>query len=153
MDKRRINVRAIIWNNGKLLAVKHKAADGSTSPYYAVPGGGLDPQESLIDGVKRELLEETGVAARVGRLLFIQQFASKRFDYEEELEFFFLIENPEDFRKINLEDTSHGHLEIALCEFIDPRGTTILPEFLGEIDLENYVETEQPTAYFDNFNE
>ena len=45
---RRINVRAIIYKDGKLLAVKHKHGD-NISHYYAVPGGGLDPQESLID--------------------------------------------------------------------------------------------------------
>lgn len=29
MDKRRVNVRGIIWQDRKLLAVKHKKADGS----------------------------------------------------------------------------------------------------------------------------
>ena len=38
---RRINVRAIIYKDGKLLAVKHKHGD-NISHYYAVPGGGLD---------------------------------------------------------------------------------------------------------------
>ena len=65
---RRINVRAIIYKDGKLLAVKHKHGD-NISHYYAVPGGGLDPQESLIDGLARELHEETGIDAVIGNLL------------------------------------------------------------------------------------
>ena len=31
MDKRRVNVRAIIWRDGKLLAAKQKNTDGSES--------------------------------------------------------------------------------------------------------------------------
>ena len=45
MEKRRVNVRGIIWRDGKLLAVKHKNNDGSEADYWAVPGGGLDPHE------------------------------------------------------------------------------------------------------------
>ena len=103
--KRRINVRAIIYRDGKLLAVKHRRGD-KVAHYYAVPGGGLDPQESLADCLVRELREETGVTAQPGRLLFIQQFPSSRLGYAEELEFFFAVDNPDDFAAINLENTS-----------------------------------------------
>ena len=72
---RRINVRAIIYKDGKLLAVKHKHGD-NISHYYAVPGGGLDPHESLVDGLARELREETGIDAVIGNLLFIQQLTT-----------------------------------------------------------------------------
>ena len=50
-ELRRVNVRAIIWKDGKLLAVKHKTSPGEESPYWAVPGGGLDPMESIEDGL------------------------------------------------------------------------------------------------------
>lgn len=144
MTKRRVNVRAIIWHDGRLLAVKHKATDGSTSPYYATPGGGLDPFESLIDGTVRELLEETGIEARVGRLLFIQQFPSQRLGYDEELEFFFHIENSEDFTSIDLASTTHGKDELAVCEFVDPADIPLLPAFLSSIDIAHYIQMPQP---------
>ena len=99
--------RQVIWHNNKLLAVRHKHGD-ETSPYYAKPGGGLDPFESLVDGVKREILEETGIEAKVGKQLYIQQFSSEREGYDEELEFFFHIENPEYFLSIDLSQTTHG---------------------------------------------
>ena len=126
---RRINVRAIIYKDGKLLAVKHKHGE-DISHYYAVPGGGLDPQESLVDGLARELREETGINAVIGNLLFIQQFPSARAGYAEELEFFFTVKNPDDFININLETTSHGAEELAVCEFVDPASVTLYPEFL-----------------------
>lgn len=149
---RRINVRAIIYKDGKLLAVKHKHGD-NISHYYAVPGGGLDPQESLIDGLARELHEETGIDAVIGNLLFIQQFPSARAGYTEELEFFFAVKNSDDFTNINLESTSHGAEELAVCEFVDPASVTLYPEFLQSIDLAGYANNDRPTLVIDNLHE
>lgn len=142
---RRIGVRGIIWHEGKLLAVKHKRSSGEIAHYYAVPGGGLDPSEGLVEGVARELFEETGVQAVVGRLLFMQQFMTQRKNFDEELEFFYHIENPEDFLEIDLSATSHGLEEIAVCEFVDPKTVELLlPAFLQHIDITSYIETVQP---------
>ena len=149
---RRVNVRAIIYKDGKLLAVKHKHGE-DISHYYAVPGGGLDPQESLVDGLARELREETGVNAVIGNLLFIQQFPSARAGYAEELEFFFTVKNPDDFININLETTSHGAEELAVCEFVDPASVTLYPEFLQSIDLAGYANNDRPTLVIDNLHE
>ena len=149
---RRINVRAIIYKDGKLLAVKHKHGE-DISHYYAVPGGGLDPQESLVDGLARELREETGINAVIGNLLFIQQFPSARAGYAEELEFFFTVKNPDDFININLETTSHGAEELAVCEFVDPASVTLYPEFLQSIDLADYANNDRPTLVIDNLHE
>ena len=149
---RRINVRAIIYKDGKLLAVKHKHGE-DISHYYAVPGGGLDPRESLVDGLARELREETGVDAVIGNLLFIQQFPSARAGYAEELEFFFTVKNPDDFININLETTSHGAEELAVCEFVDPASVTLYPEFLQSIDIVGYANNDRPTLVIDNLHE
>ena len=149
---RRINVRAIIYKDGKLLAVKHKHGE-DISHYYAVPGGGLDPQESLVDGLARELREETGINAVIGNLLFIQQFPSARAGYAEELEFFFTVKNPDDFININLETTSHGAEELAVCEFVDPASVTLYPEFLQSIDIVGYANNNRPTLVIDNLHE
>ncbi len=152
--KRRINVRAIIWKDGKLLAVKHKSRHGNgVAAYYAVPGGGLDPMESLTDCLKRELMEETGIEAVPGKLLFMQQFCSDRQGYDEELEFFFAVENPEDFVNIDLTKTTHGDIELAVCEYVDPSQVIIYPTLLQTIDIRRYIETSMPTLVVDNFNE
>lgn len=150
--KRRINVRAIIYKDGKLLAVKHKSGD-SVAHYYAVPGGGLDPMESLTDCLKRELMEETGIEAVPGKLLFMQQFRSERKGYDEELEFFFAIENSEDFVNINLASTSHGDIELAVCEYVDPSAVVLYPAFLQSVDIPHYLENDTPLLIANNFNE
>ena len=140
---RRINVRAIIYREGKILAVKHRRGD-QAAPYYAVPGGGLDPRESLAECLTRELREETGITAKPGKLLFIQQFPSSRAGYEEELEFFFAVDNPNDFTDIDISQTTHGAQELALCEYIDPSQCVLYPEFLQHTDIAQYINSNQP---------
>ena len=149
MTKRRINVRAIIWRDGKLLAAKQLNSDGSETEYWCIPGGGLDSLESLQDGCAREVMEETGIVAKVGKLLFIQQFNSHREGYDEELEFFFHIENPQDFESIDLTKTSHGIEEISRIEFIDPANQYVLPSFLSTLSVDEYIAIDKP-VYFHN---
>lgn len=146
MDRRRIGVRGIIFKDGKLLAVKHKRKHGTAADFWAIPGGGLDPGEALEPGLQREIYEELGIHATVGRLLFIQQFSSTRADCDEELEFFFLIENSKDFATIDYSSTSHGMEELAACEFIDAAREFVLPRFISEIDLNAHVQTLQPVV-------
>lgn len=147
MDKRRIGVRAIIFHNGKLLANKFRTESGE-SKHWAAPGGGLDAHESLEEGLKREILEETGVIPKIGRLLFLQQFRSTRAHRDEELEFFFHITNPEDFMNIRLENTTHGAAELARCEFITPSVELLLPVFLQTIDIPSYIKNTKPVFLF-----
>lgn len=152
-QRRRINVRAIIYKDGKILAVKHKSKDGSEAAYYCVPGGGLDPHESLVDGAAREILEETGITPEIGRLLFIQQFLSQREGYSEELELFFEVKNATDFECIDLACTTHGKDELAVCEFVDPSSVLLLPKFISSIDIDSYINGAKPTFIIDNFSE
>lgn len=150
-DKRRIGVRAVIYKDGKILAVRHKDRKGKPKNFWAIPGGGLDPGESLVMGVRREIKEELGVDVQPGRLLFIQQFRSSRTDCDEELEFFFLAENPEDFAAVDFSDTSHGLHELAECEFIDPATERVLPSFIRDTDIRLFTETIQPVLVANEF--
>ncbi len=147
MDKRRIGVRAIIFKDGKLLANKFHT-EGGESAYWATPGGGLDPHESLTDGLVREIIEETGITPKLGRLLFVQQFHSDRPDRSEELEFFFLVTNPQDFAEIILTETTHGAKELTRCEFISPKEEHLLPAFLRDIDIAGHIKQQQPVYFY-----
>jgi len=142
MQERRVAVRGIIFKDGKLLCQKLTAYRRNDRDFWCTPGGGLDMGELLEDGLKRELIEETGIEPKIGRLLFMQQFTED--GKKEQMEFFFLIENPEDYETIDLAATSHGVEEVELVEFIDPKQHVVLPDFLQKIDLKAYVDTIQP---------
>jgi 8-oxo-dGTP pyrophosphatase MutT (NUDIX family) len=135
---RRINVRGIIVQDGKLFVVRHRRDDDEPN-FWCTPGGGLEDFESLEDGMRRELLEETGVQAHVGRLLFVQQFRKppdQTYPYDEFLEFFFAIDNPEDFVDIDLANSTHGQQELVEFGFVDPTQVDdILPNFIKTVEL------------------
>lgn len=147
-DTRRVCVRGLIYKNGKLFGQKlHKA----TGEWWCTPGGGVDPMESLHDALARELVEETGVKPAIGRLVFAQQFATKghtSHGEKEQLEFFFLVENADDYEVIDLESTSHGTLEIAEFGFVDPTEKNILPEILQTSEIANALANEQPVIFY-----
>lgn len=142
--RRRVNVRGIIINNkGEIFCQKLTANSDKGRDFWCTPGGGLEMGEGLLDGLRREMIEETGVKPEIGKLLFIQQFAESgeqsAHGPNEQLEFFFLITNWQDYQNINLEQTSHGVEEVAECGFVDPKTTRILPSYLTEVDLDQLV--------------
>ena len=146
MKTRRVAVRAIIFKNGKLLAQQLKASTGGGRDFWCTPGGGLDIGEALTDGLHRELIEETGIAPKIGRLLFVQQFSED--GEKEQLEFFYLVENPEDYEVIDLTATTHGELEVERVEFIDPKAENLLPEFLQTVDIQSYIDMVRPVLVY-----
>lgn len=129
---RRIAVRGIICKNEKLFGVQQKRSDGSVNDFWSMPGGGLEEDEGIRDGLRREIIEETGVVPEIGNLLFIQQFMD---DHVEQFELMFHIKNADDFESIDLATTSHGVSEIERSSFVDPKSETVLPAFLAEVKL------------------
>lgn len=149
MEKRRINVRALVVRGDTILAVKHKNDDGTESDYWALPGGGLDPLETLQEGVGREIFEELGVTAvATNKVLFIQQFMSKRDGFDEELEFHMLVEDSPSFDAIDFEQTSHGAAELSRVAFVNPKEVPIKPFFLAEVDIATYATDEHSPYVF-----
>jgi 8-oxo-dGTP diphosphatase len=64
----RIRAAALIWRDVEVLLVRHEKGGHS---YWLVPGGGVDPGETMADAAGRELLEETGYDVEVGRLVLL----------------------------------------------------------------------------------
>lgn len=125
-------VRAIIRDGDRLLLVQHKDEQGQPFSSWALPGGKIDDGESLTDALQREMIEETGVAPRIGTLLYVHQFI--RDGVYEGPEFFFEVTNAADYAAIDLTQTTHGDTEIATIGFLDPRTFNLRPEFLQNID-------------------
>ena len=145
---RHINVRGIIINDkGELFCQRLTARTSDGRDFWCTPGGGLELGESVLGGLRREMIEETGVEPVIGRLLFVQQFAiatSAAGEPREQLEFLFHITNWQDYQSIDLATTTHGLAEVAECGFITPQQCPILPHFLAEVDLAQLIAHNQP---------
>ena len=68
----RISVKAVIVQDGKLLTLQCRDAEGSV--FYVLPGGGQEAGESLHDALRRECLEEIGVPVSPGELLYVRDY-------------------------------------------------------------------------------
>ena len=123
---KKITCRGIFLHEGKILVVKHLPENN----WYALAGGTFENNETFDECVKREIYEELWVLPEVGNIAYIHEFWDpKKNSYI--LEFFYIINNPQDFLKIDLSKTSHG-FEICELKWIDPESASeiLMPEFL-----------------------
>jgi ADP-ribose pyrophosphatase YjhB (NUDIX family) len=59
-DRPFLAVSAAIWRNGKLLIVRRARAPANR--IYTLPGGVVEAGETLVEAVKREIMEETALS-------------------------------------------------------------------------------------------
>lgn len=72
--RERTAVRAVLFDAEGKIALLHVRKQG----YYKLPGGGLDGDETIEQGLERELLEETGCHAKVtGEVGEIEEFRNE----------------------------------------------------------------------------
>jgi len=64
----KVRVAAIITKSESILLVKHCRRGLS---YWAFPGGSVQESETIVDALRRELLEETGLSIETGHLLYV----------------------------------------------------------------------------------
>lgn len=139
----------IIDKDGKLFCVRlNDRRTKKEHDFWCVPGGGLDPGEALVDGLHREMIEETAIAPKIGSLLYVQQYGDKKW---EELEFFFHVTNTDDYKDIDLSSATHAAEEIVEHGFVDPTKTYILPDFFATEDITAHIRTKAPTKFFSYF--
>lgn len=65
----RVSGRGIVINNDKILLNEFGGGE-----YYNIPGGGVEPGETVKQTVVREILEETGLNVTVGDFIFALEY-------------------------------------------------------------------------------
>jgi ADP-ribose pyrophosphatase YjhB (NUDIX family) len=75
MSHIRVSARALIIENEAILLVEF---DDETGLHYNLPGGGVEPGESLVEALEREAREEASVDIEVGPLVFVVEYEPNR---------------------------------------------------------------------------
>ena len=68
----RVGARGVVIVDARILLLKYER-DGEV--LYLFPGGGHEPGETLAETAAREVMEESGLAVEVGRLLAVHENA------------------------------------------------------------------------------
>lgn len=69
---RRIGAKLLVTAGQRVLLIRERRGDGST--FWSLPGGGIDPGESLSDGLRRELREELGCGCALGGVVAVCRY-------------------------------------------------------------------------------
>lgn len=72
----RVNARGIVINNDRILLNEFGGGE-----YYNIPGGGVEPGETIPEAVAREVLEETGIRVTVGELIYVLEYEPVHCNY------------------------------------------------------------------------
>lgn len=94
--KIRSSVKAVIIRDGKILLQRCRFA--SEAICYLFPGGGQKFEETKVDALRREVMEEVGAEIRVGRLVWVREYIQKHHEFKLEdgnchqIEHYFLCE-------------------------------------------------------------
>jgi 8-oxo-dGTP diphosphatase len=107
--KHRIGARGILIDStDRILLVLEQITPGEDE-FWVLPGGGLEVEDgSLVECVRREFREETGLTVEVGALLYVQEFSEpSRQTYHVGM--FFLVHSPEgELHETNPEEPLQG---------------------------------------------
>jgi 8-oxo-dGTP diphosphatase len=68
----RVRAGAVILKNNSILLVEFNDENGL---HYNLPAGGVEPNESVIESVRREVKEEASIDVEVGSIAFVYEYA------------------------------------------------------------------------------
>ena len=92
--KRKLVLTGIIKCNDEYLVVRRSKDDDFLPGVYEFPGGNIEDNELILDGLKRELYEEIGLTIDINKAKIINFYDEIKENYHYiELDFLIKIEN------------------------------------------------------------
>ncbi|MFS0634819.1 NUDIX domain-containing protein [Mesobacillus foraminis] len=74
MSQVRIRCTGLIIKDNAILVIRYN----ENGIHYNLPGGGLEQGETILEGVAREVYEETNAEVEVGQLALVYEFAPQK---------------------------------------------------------------------------
>ncbi|MEN8179752.1 MAG: NUDIX domain-containing protein [Pseudomonadota bacterium] len=128
-------VRAIIVRDDAILMQKKWSE--IKGYWYALPGGGQDVQETLIEALQRECKEEIGVEVQMGELIHVADFYKQReteFPSTRHLvEFMFVCAVPDDYQPINGSHPDKHQIDVVWLPFNEIAKHRLFPAGLANV--------------------
>ena len=131
----RISVRGILIQDDQLLVIHRIKGDRE---YYVIPGGGVEDNETLIQALKREMLEEVGIQVDV-----LNEQPIYTYHDQDSIQYFYVVSyvsgeygtgtGPE-FEK----QVSTNQYLLEFISFKDIKNICLVPEFLKEKLLKDF---------------
>lgn len=95
---KKVGVAGIIPRGSTVLVLRRSQSDRFLPGAYDLPGGGLKPGESPVKGIRREVLEETGLRTSVVRKLGTRSYLQSNPTKKDKTLVTYLLKVEGDFR-------------------------------------------------------
>ncbi len=131
----RVSVRAFIRRKDQVLVQKKHYEDGSNR--YCLPGGALDPGETLAQGLKRECAEEIGCKIKIVDLLHAADYFKVK-DIEppnirQQVELIFSCAVPKSYKAQNGPKPDKRQVAVEWMNISDLCHKCFTPQSLSEV--------------------
>lgn len=147
MEIPRTTVRAqgACFSDLSLLCARHEKG---SETYWVLPGGHLDPGESVWDALVREMREETGLILRAGHLWALSEFRSPG---RHVLDCTFFVTDWSGMPRLGHDPEANEHeatlVELAWLSRGDMEEARFLPTVLGRHLRAHWGDPDAPTDY------
>ena len=131
--------KALIRRKGHVLVVEHKDAEGL---WHILPGGALNPGESLHEALLRECREEIGSSVLIRDLLFVREYIADRHPFFSEwtqgvhhIDFIFECDVPDGYDPANVQVDQAFHTVPRWLELRMLPTVRFYPQILADLLL------------------
>ena len=126
-----VGVHALINKSGKYLVTKRASTNDYMPNFWDIPGGSIRFGEEISHALKREVLEESGLKIKQGKIIFVYGYKSNEMRHQFQL--VYSCDYLSGVVKLNPDEHSE-YRWATLGEMKKLKSITFLKELLVEVD-------------------